>query len=690
MVRVKTTNQRRSWLGTWLAIFSMLIPILILVVGKPIQVAKATTAHMILFWDGGTAPTGWTEITGSGQAFDQVYPRGAATYGGTGGSNTVSHSYSYVSETPASSTTQGPLAGGNVSSSVHNHGAVSGGVTSPRSTLPASYSLEMIRCDTAGEPATIPSGAIALFESTSDYDGSWTLQTGYDNKYIYGHSTAAATQGAATSTQTWLSLSVGAASAPVAAAGGLGTAGTTTHTHTIGTLTTPAVNNDPLSTLLNFSKANTNITGTPTSMVAMWDDTPDANWDVKSDSGGELYYQNLLVSKSNSTATNAGNSTATPSNTSATTGNPVGTTAAAASNKALWATSTHTHSITFSFDAQSTYPAYKNVIIAKRTGDPVFTPKAKNWRIYDGETTATPTSALAAENTANTDANIGYKLNLFKLRMTIKETTGGSQSNIRYKLRFSTDESSWTDVATTGSCASTAWCYAGGGGTDDATLPSRLLTDSDTTGTHNETNTGSTYDHAGGTSVEFEYTLNNNNATANTTYYFQAYDTVNAAQVALDTSETHPSILTASAYTLILSAPAAVNLSAYTLGSGSQQTYNFSTPTEDITVWDRRGTGVGWSLTVSSTDLDRQSSPPVDAIDNADMTWTTNTLNVRYASDSTGMSTANGTLNNTVGTILANSSQGLGGFYIDPTLTLANVNLRYAGTYAGTLTLTLI
>ena len=46
-------------------------------------------------WAGGTIPPGWHRFT----ALDGLFPRGAATYGGTGGSESHTHAFSGTTDT---------------------------------------------------------------------------------------------------------------------------------------------------------------------------------------------------------------------------------------------------------------------------------------------------------------------------------------------------------------------------------------------------------------------------------------------------------------------------------------------------------------------------------------------------------------------------------------------------------------
>lgn len=75
-----------------------------------------------------SCPAGWTRFT----ALDNRFPRGAATYGGTGGSVSHAHSYSGTTEPPSNTTRRGDHM--TCASSYHRHKY--SGVTDPASHLP--------------------------------------------------------------------------------------------------------------------------------------------------------------------------------------------------------------------------------------------------------------------------------------------------------------------------------------------------------------------------------------------------------------------------------------------------------------------------------------------------------------------------------------------------------------------------
>jgi len=176
-----------------------------------------------------------------------------------------------------------------------------------------------------------------------------------------------------------------------------------------------------------------------------------------------------------------------------------------------------------------------------------YTPSSQNWRWYGDETNITPTSALAAENTAPTNVT---NTDIIKLRLTVLDLAGVSGIDIKLKLQYSqyTNFSDATDVVFQGGCtANSTWCYADGGGADNATIAARNLTDSDTSGTHNEAPTStSTFDPGADKAVEFEFTIKNSGAKTSSTYFFRAFDVTNSKAVTANQGEAYPSLVTES------------------------------------------------------------------------------------------------------------------------------------------------
>ncbi len=182
-----------------------------------------------------------------------------------------------------------------------------------------------------------------------------------------------------------------------------------------------------------------------------------------------------------------------------------------------------------------------------------FSPLTQNWRWYSDSSNETPTTALASENTAPTDIDNPQTL---KLRITVKETGGMAGVNTKFKLQFSqfSDFSDGgTDLIATSSCAiKSFWCYDSGGGVDNATITTKVLSDADSCsgstgdgcGTHNSSpNLASTFTFVAGAATEFEFIIKNAGAVHNSTYFFRLYDVVNDKAVELNTGESYPSLV---------------------------------------------------------------------------------------------------------------------------------------------------
>jgi hypothetical protein len=183
-----------------------------------------------------------------------------------------------------------------------------------------------------------------------------------------------------------------------------------------------------------------------------------------------------------------------------------------------------------------------------------FAPQSKHWQWFDDETNETPTVSLAAENVSPSNV---FDLNLVKLRISLAETAGIGQSNVKFALQYSTSSdfsSGAYPVVEQGSCTgASVWCYANGAGVDNAAITTGVLSDSDSCvasvgngcGTHNESGIStSSRSHAAGATAEYEFTIKGSGTVANTVYFFRPYDVVSATPVVLNGTSTYPSLST--------------------------------------------------------------------------------------------------------------------------------------------------
>ncbi len=186
-----------------------------------------------------------------------------------------------------------------------------------------------------------------------------------------------------------------------------------------------------------------------------------------------------------------------------------------------------------------------------------FVPKSQNWRWYDDEENETPVTALANENVAPTNVENG---DVIKLRIAVDETADIGTYGAKFRLQFSTSSNfaeggSWVDEEA--SCTgSSKWCYGNGVDADNVLITTALLTDSAYCvssvgagcGTHNESGTSTTsFTHGAGTTTEYEFTLEQSGASANTVYFFRLFHTAGSSSVPYADGESYPSLATGGA-----------------------------------------------------------------------------------------------------------------------------------------------
>ena len=182
-----------------------------------------------------------------------------------------------------------------------------------------------------------------------------------------------------------------------------------------------------------------------------------------------------------------------------------------------------------------------------------FTPRSQNWRWYDDEMNATPTTTLASENVAPVDI---ANEQIVKLRVSVKEIKNISRDNVRFRLQYSenADFSVVGNVIASSTCLATStWCYADGGGVDNAVISTTTLSDVDVCslgvgngcGTHNESPDALTgFRHEHNAASEYEFTIKSAGPRVNRVYYFRLYDVTQDIPVTTNTGESYPSLVT--------------------------------------------------------------------------------------------------------------------------------------------------
>jgi len=170
--------------------------------------------------------------------------------------------------------------------------------------------------------------------------------------------------------------------------------------------------------------------------------------------------------------------------------------------------------------------------------------KSQNWQFFHDQEKETPEVPAAPESVSPNNIARG---NALKLRITIKETGGIDIPNLKLRLQYSTSsEFSFAEFVDEISCPNQkVWCYFDGGGQDNATITQRVLSDSNTNGTHNESGIStSSYTLLANSLTEFEFTIFCNQAPTGTTYYFRVFDTTNQEPVLINNGTyTYPSLV---------------------------------------------------------------------------------------------------------------------------------------------------
>jgi len=324
---------------------------------------------ILALWDtaDGSPPSGWSCVSCSGgDPFYQRFLRGAATYGGTGGGS-ESHGHNLSSPNASAGGTFSGLTGAtNLASGAHTHtwsfGA--GDDTTNGDNKPPYKNIQIIRGPVSG-PLAWPANLIMPFK-TITAPTSWTAYTALDGRYARGENTNT-TGGAATHTHDSSPLTSGASSGTIgtSCATGCVSAASASHTHTLGATTLTSANNDPLHINVRFMK-HTDTSAPPRQhMLALFDHTTMPEF-YELASSAAPYQGNLLVGATSGMESAGGSATHDHGGslliTSSTSVEAIGS---ASTGSGSTASGGHTHSVTYTVDAASAMPLYRDVVVAK-------------------------------------------------------------------------------------------------------------------------------------------------------------------------------------------------------------------------------------------------------------------------------------------------------------------------------------
>lgn len=520
--------------------------------------------RMLLFWDGGAAPTGWSII----DDYYGMYPRGEtpANFGVTGGGLTHTPSVSSVGQNYVNGANSNNLSGagnnGNFwSSQGHNHG---GTVTvGSANHEPAYRTLKLIRYD-GGVPNTIPANAIAIFDGDPGMPATgWTDLSEISSDPFYQRvikldSTAGTNGGSDTHTHTltWSSLAATTGQSegvnPVLVNG---TPATVSHTHTAPAGTsTASMTALPDYIVPQLAKAGADTATISVGITAMFDGDPGGGWVVRSKSSGTAletpFYQKFLrpgptYSAVTSCTTQGCNTHSHSPSTSGNSGTNVG---AGGNNSNLnlsippaIAGNGHAHTLTANFNANTdnTLP-YFNIVIAEKVN---FIMQKFFW-YNDNDSVDLSTPATLPWGNPNIAESVGIiALPLVpsdppdltrELRLRVQILINGNNlaaDVVRYKLQFNASLSTsctastgtWTDVAENSSTTA-EWRFASSTPAGESSLTQSVFSPASTVlGKYVKSNSGTNNNPSAtiGDTIEYDFHIQHNAAGGGTRYAFR-------------------------------------------------------------------------------------------------------------------------------------------------------------------------
>jgi hypothetical protein len=317
----------------------------------------------MLFWEGDAVPENWTSVSDEGEEYYHRFPRGAAEYGGEGGTENHTHTGDAACSGPSHTITQKWSSWNwnetECASPAHTHTGTA--TVANASHLPLHRDFKVIRYD-GGVPCIIPAGAIGIFEDLPA--GDWEQAYG-DGRYLRGGA-AAGTGGAQNHTHE-VTATTGAASEAVTIHVRWLFDGTEIkiagpdHTHNV-TTTTAAAENEPPFITVKLGRAE-NDTVVPPGLIAMHDGKRGEGWSVVSDFEGNLIRDTGTYGEIGGTESH--NHSDMTIKTDGPT--PIEQKEIEKGNKGSEkiAHPTHTHTLDLSFDTATSLPPYRDTIFAR-------------------------------------------------------------------------------------------------------------------------------------------------------------------------------------------------------------------------------------------------------------------------------------------------------------------------------------
>lgn len=358
----------------------------------PKKVNALETSKMFLFWDGASAPSGWSIVT----TYDGRFPRGeepanalqqnskttghkstvatttvSAAFGAAGGNNNVGSTVSTYTHTHGGTDSTNMISDARYPSAPYNTATVD---------EPSFRSLKLIQYDGPGLPTDVPAGGIALFDNNPGMPGSgWTRQSDQDDKMVkIDSSVGLGGTDSHTHKITWPSLTGDGGGTGLNSAAGVNVAAVNHGHNSPSDSTTSTVTALPPYIKPIMAKANST-TAIPTGMIAMFDSNPGGGWAIQSNPGG-AFYQQFLRPASTWNGTSAGSTTHSHTGTF-TSGNypacntytPSCDVLGVGNTGTNTANITHTHTYSVTLNANDNHlPKYFNVVVAKKDNPSMY------------------------------------------------------------------------------------------------------------------------------------------------------------------------------------------------------------------------------------------------------------------------------------------------------------------------------
>lgn len=318
----------------------------------------------MLFWEDETVPENWTCVSNEGGDYYHRFPRGAAEYGGEGGTENHTHTGEVTGcSGPSRTTTQKwrfwNLGTKECASPAHTHTGTAS--VASASHLPPYRDFRIIRYD-GDIPCIIPAGAIGIFEDLPA--GDWEQAYG-DDRYLRGGAVTG-TGGSQDHTHE-VTVTAGGASEVVTInvrwvfegeeieIAGPG------HTHEQTGTIDEAENKPPFMTVRLGRAGNDN--PLPAGLIAMHTTGPGEGWSVVSD------FEGYFIRDTGTYGETGGTETHTHSNKTFETGNPTQIEQKEMGkgeyDRKEVADPAHTHTLDLSFSEDAAIPPYRDTIFAR-------------------------------------------------------------------------------------------------------------------------------------------------------------------------------------------------------------------------------------------------------------------------------------------------------------------------------------